>query len=131
MHTIKIRNLEAFDVGTVARLHSGAFPFPDLSNLLYASKKVAIVEDEVIAAGLCRLTSEGILILDRDQPATVKVRVVRDLLQSMADEVVALGMDECMVFADSPEYAALLVKKLGFEPCTGIPLVVSYAQKRT
>lgn len=127
MHTIKVRDLKASDVATVARMHNGAFPFPDLSNLLYASKKVATIEDRVIAAGLCRLTSEGILILDRDQPATVKVRVVRDLLQSMTGEVVALGMDECMVFADSPEYAALLVKKLGFKPCEGIPLVVSYA----
>jgi hypothetical protein len=88
-------------------------------------QKVVEVDGRIIAAGFCRLTSEGILVLDERVPKTLRTRAIISLVREMIKETSAMGMDECHVFVQSQEIKTLL-EKLGFVHCSGIPMVVTY-----
>lgn len=91
-------------------IHDYSFPLPDLSNKLYISKKLAIEKDKVLAAGLVKLTCEGVLIIDRDLPLLTKVRVIRTLIDVQASEVKKLGMEDCHLFVKNERMKNFLAK---------------------
>lgn len=91
-------------------IHDDSFPLPDLSNKLYINKKLAIEKDRVLAAGLVKLTCEGILVIDRDLPLLTKVRVIRTLIANQADEVKKLGLEDCHLFVKNDRMRAFLIK---------------------
>jgi hypothetical protein len=125
MRKLTVRDLQIGDVSVVRDIHDDTFPFPDLSKLLYMKQKVVEVDGRIIAAGFCRLTSEGILVLDERVPGTLRTRAIISLIREMVKETSAMGMDECHVFVRGEEIKTLL-EKLGFVPCSGIPMVVTY-----
>jgi N-acetylglutamate synthase-like GNAT family acetyltransferase len=125
MRNLTVRDLQIDDVNVVRDIHDDTFPFPDLSKLLYMNKKVVEDDSKIIAAGFCRLTSEGILVIDERVPKTLRTRAIISLIQEMTKETSAMGMDECHVFVQSQEIQAFL-EKLGFVHCSGIPMVVTY-----
>lgn len=94
------------------------FPFPDLQNPLYISKKVAIGNGKVIGAGFVRLTGEGILILDRDQPTITRARAGAEIIEALKDTVKKNGLDECHVFVHDMNVRKYL-QHLGFNNCKG------------
>jgi len=102
------------------------FPFPDLSNPLYISRKTIIENNQIVGAGLVRLTGEGILILDPSQPKTVRARAAAQVIEALKQDVKSRGLDECHVFVRDPNVVKFL-KHVGFvESQGGKPLVIHF-----
>lgn len=91
-------------------IHDDSFPLPDLSNRLYISKKLAIEKDRILAAGLVKMTCEGILVIDRDLPLLTKVRVIRTLIDNQSCEVKRAGLEDCHLFVKNDKMKNFLAK---------------------
>jgi hypothetical protein len=102
------------------------FPFPDLANPLYISRKTIVHDGKVIGAGLVRLTGEGILILDKEQPLISRARGAMEVIEALKQDVKRKGLDECHVFVRDANVQYFL-KRLGFIECKGgTPLVIHF-----
>ncbi len=116
MKKLTVRQLRPDDVPKLLEAYRkkvGA-PFPDLTNQLYFCSK--IVEDEngnIIGAGIVRLTTESILVVNDSQPKTARVRAIKKLVDVLKSDVSAFGMDETHAFIAEEDYALrLLLKRL-------------------
>jgi hypothetical protein len=122
MKELTIRNLLTNDLPLLQDIHASNcdFPFPDLLNQLYCCNKV--VEDskgKIIGVGFVRLTSESILILDKQQPKSLRVRAIKLLFDRMKKDMRFLGMDETHAFVEDSEVnlRSMLKKLFGFIEC--------------
>lgn len=123
---MKIRPIKSDDIEIVKEIHSRCsdFPFPDLSDPLYVAKAIAEINGKIIALGLQRVTTEGILIMDLDQPRVTRMKAVGALLTTALQNG---HYDEIHTFVTGEitwTYAELLKRKFGFEDVHGIPLVL-------
>lgn len=108
------------------KIHNGKFPFPDLRNPLYISRKTVIDDGKMVGGGLVRLTGEGILILDESLPRTMRARAAEQIVYSLMQDVKNKGLDECHVFVRDPNVQKFL-RHLGFVDCQGgDPLVIHF-----
>jgi len=108
------------------KIHDESFPFQDLANKLYISQKTVIDNGEIVAAGLVRLTAEGILMCNMNMPVITRARATRELIESLKKDVQSRGLDECHVFVKDPKVQEFLMK-LGFKICRGgQPLVIHF-----
>lgn len=99
-------------------LHDNSFPFPDLSNPLYVSRKIAMSEGKIIGGGLVRLTTEGILILDQNTTLQQRSIASKAIINALKEEVKSRGLDECHVFVQQSNVRRFL-KSLGFNDSKG------------
>lgn len=100
------------------------FPFPDVNDPLYTVKEVAEVDGKIIGAGLLRMTSEAVLILDLKCPQIQRAYAIERLLytgiqKSQIDEIHTFLTGEM-----AHNFASFLRRKFGFEDVRGIPLVL-------
>lgn len=107
-------------------LHDGSFPFPDVQNPLYISKKLLISQGKLVGGGLVRLTAEGILILDQTLPVHLRAIASKAIISALKEDVKTKGLDECHVFVKNPSVQELL-RRLGFVDCQGgQPMVIHF-----
>jgi len=124
MQPLVIRKLVASDMNKIIGIHDGSFSLPSPEDLLCVDKRVVVSGGGIIAAGFCRITSEGILVLDHNTPRSLRVRALASLVRELSGFVRSSGIDECHVFADAPDTCSIL-EHLGFEHCSGLPMVRS------
>jgi len=106
------------------RIHDDSFPLPDLSNPANIAFRSIIGDGKLIAIGIVRYTTEGILIADEELPVTTRARATEMIVKELAEEVKARGLYECHVFVKDLRVKAFL-KHLGFIDCNaGDPLVI-------
>jgi hypothetical protein len=122
MKKLTVRQLRPDDIPKLVEAYNKKVgtPFPDLANQLYFCNRVVEDEDgQLIGAGIVRLTTESILVVDDNQPATIRVRAIKELFNTLKDEVSILGMDETHAFIAEEDYALrLMLKQLfGFVDC--------------
>lgn len=99
-------------------LHDNSFPFPDLSNPLYVSKKIAMSDGKIIGGGIVRITTEGILILNQDASLQQRSIASKAIINSLKEDIKSRGLDECHVFVQQAN-VRLFLKSLGFINCKG------------
>ena len=100
------------------------FPFPDLGSPLYCIQDV--IKDangQIIMAGICKLTSEGIFITNKDVSPFVRTRAIKILIEEFDKILHQLGLEDCHTFAEENKHYVEYLKTFGFKECTGIPLV--------
>lgn len=112
---------------SVRKIHrEEKFPFPNLQNPLYFSRKIVISQGKVIGAGFVRLTGEGILILDKKEPLVTRAFAAKTIVEELKLDVKSKGLDECHVFVQDVNVQNFL-KRLGFQECQGgKPLVIHF-----
>src|SRR5690349_11935805 len=97
-------------------------PFPprNLNDPLYISKRIIDIDGEVVAAGLLRLTSEAILMLNPESAKRYKVTALKELINLCKIDCQKFNIDEVHAFltGDADNFSRVL-KKLGFEDATG------------
>lgn len=121
-----IRELRATDIGKLRKIHDDKlFPFPNLFNSLCFDSNVIEENGHIMAAGISRLTSEGIFIVDSNLSEIKKVKYLIALIEYMKTTNVRKGMNECHVFCVTNEIQAVLFK-LGFRPCKGNAMVLYF-----
>jgi hypothetical protein len=107
-------------------IHDNSFPFPDVSNPLYISKKLVISQGKLVGGGLVRLTAEGILILDQSLPVGLRAIASKAIITALKEDVKKKGLDECHVFVKDPNVQELL-RRFGFVNCQGgQPMIIHF-----
>src|SRR5580704_1771789 len=79
-------------------LHDNSFPIPNINNPLYFSKKLIIDNGELIAAGLVKLTCEGVLVINEKAPLRSRVNGIKALIEEQSKDAKKIGLDDCHVF---------------------------------
>jgi len=123
-----IRELNEVDIKKLQDVHRQNFPFPDLTDLMYFDKCVAEQDGEIVASVICKLTSEGILIVDEGQQTVRKMKAIMELIEHMKKSTFNKGMSECHVWCMNDTLKAILFK-LGFKPCKGESMVTYYGKR--
>lgn len=126
---IKIRNLEPNDEAKVRSIHERCsdFPMPQLDHPLYIAKGIIERDGKVIGLGMIRLTSEAIVILDLDEPRSVRAKAIEEILRTGIYQCQSHGIDEVHTFLTGEithSFADVLKRKYGFVDCEGIPLTL-------
>lgn len=121
-----LRDIQDSDVATLRCYLNGNFPFPDLADELCIAKKAVIENGNLIGAGIIRLTSEGILIMDAKAPLRSRVRAILSLADALRRDVKQQGMTECHVFVREPNVRKFL-QRVGFvSSIGGDPMVTHF-----
>lgn len=115
-------NMTDENIDDLERVHKARFPFPDLRDPLYIDREIIISHGRIVAAGLARVTTEGIVIVDETLPTYVRMKAIRDLISSMSGVLKAKGMEDCHVFVNDDRFMNIL-KKLGFQVCQAAAMV--------
>jgi hypothetical protein len=107
-------------------IHDNSFPFPNINNFLYISKKVIVEDNEIIAAGFLKLTSEGILITNPRTSRRSRVLATKELINILELEAKKFGFDDCHVFVKDSKVQEFL-RHLGFNFCKGgTPMIIQF-----
>ena len=118
--------INSIDKELTLKIHDGSFPFPDLSNPLYVSKKTVIDNGSIVAVGLARLTTEGILFTNPDMPLVSRARASKAVMDSLREDLRKQGIDECHVFVKDSKVQKFM-EHFGFTLCKGgQPLVIHF-----
>lgn len=124
MTSVLMPEIDSAAVQQVYEKSGESFPLPRLSDDLIICGRVFINKGDITAAALVKLTAEGILLLDKTQPRTLKARAVTELIEDLKKDVKRLGLSDCHVFVQDEKFKDFLLKNLDFQPCkSGIPLV--------
>jgi len=110
--------LNSVDKEVTEKMHDGSFPFPDLNNPLYISKKTVVDSGKIVAVGLVRLTAEGILFVEPDAPLVTRARASYNVMNALQEDVKKRGLDECHIFVKDPKVQKFM-EHFGFTPCKG------------
>ncbi len=124
-----IRPYLSSDLEQIREIHerSSDFPMPNIDGPLYVIKETVVSDDKVIGVGLLRLTSEAVIILDLDEPRSVRARALEQLINTGIHKSQKLGIDEMHAFLTGEithSFADVLKRKFGFVDCEGIPLTL-------
>lgn len=120
-----IRNSNLSDVVTLASFNRQDFGVPNLNGpYVLAAKTISTHKDGIIAAGIVRATTEGILVIDESQPLVTRVNVIQELIRTLRRDISRIGYDECHVFANAA--ISPLLRKLNFVDCKGTPMVLQW-----
>lgn len=124
---VTVRLMKSEDTKRIEDIHKqhSDFPLPDLSSPLYICAGVALLNDEIIGAGLVRVSSEAILMLDKSQRKAVRGEALRELIKLGVMQTDIHGIDEWHTFItgdESGEYAQVLKHSFGFVECEGKPM---------
>lgn len=90
------------------------FMTPDFKDPFYICKKVVIADGKVIGAGIVKLTTEGILILDANQALPLRAVATKRLIEECKVDLKKMNINECHVFVKDGGLQKLLLR-LGFE----------------
>jgi hypothetical protein len=118
-----ILNAVNSNIHELEKINSYDFPTPDISNPLFVSKKICVSHGKVVGFAAVKLTSEGILILDKDQPRITRSRAVVELFKSCKQDLAKLNLDDCHVFVKDEKVSHFL-EKIGFKFSKGGQVLV-------
>ena len=108
----------------IKQIHNGSFPLPNLNDPLYFTKKLAINNGQIVAAGFGRLTCEAIVIVDEKQPLISRVNAIKELMDLQLNEAKNLGLSDCHAFVKRHKML-LFLAKMGFtELLNEIPMMI-------
>ncbi len=124
-----IRPYTSNDLDKVRSIHERCsdFPLPNIDGPLYVVRETILFGDRIIGVGLLRLTSEAVIILDLDEPRSVRARALEQLINTGIHKSQKLGIDEMHAFLTGEithSFADVLKRKFGFVDCEGIPLTL-------
>ena len=124
-----VRPYQESDLEQVQSIHEKCsdFPFPRIDGPLYVVRETILSRDKIIGVGLLRLTSEAVIILDLDEPRSVRARALEQLINTGIHKSQKLGIDEMHAFLTGEithSFADVLRRKFGFVDCEGIPLTL-------
>ena len=128
---MNIRPYTEEDLEAVRSIHERCsdFPLPDLKHPLYVVKEIAERNGKIVALGLIRVTSEAVVIMDLDEPRSVRAEAVVDLIGTGIFKSQKLGLDEMHAFLTGEithSFADVLKRKFAFQDVEGIPLTLRY-----
>jgi hypothetical protein len=103
------------DIDNFRALHKANFPFPEGE---FLTKQAVLDNGGLVALGLVRLTTEGILVINQSLPLTTRIRAIKELINNLEDTVKRVGINSCHVFVKNPDMRKLLLH-LGFKDCEG------------
>lgn len=122
-----IAELKFGDLVKLKEIAGTEFSFPDLSSGLYCSQKALFdSKGKFIGAALLKLTSEAMLILDKETTELTRAIAISEAFKQVPKELDKFGLDQAHVFVlpeDDWKYASFLMNHFGFKRATGIPLV--------
>lgn len=111
-----ITNVLESEVEVLKSLHDNSFPFPDLDDCIV---KQAVIDNGILVGmGIVRLTTEGILIINKDLSSLTKSRCIQGLINNMVPKVKSLGIKDCHVFVQDYKMIRFL-QEIGFQDCKG------------
>jgi hypothetical protein len=120
-----IRRLEKYDLQELWNIHKKFynFAFPDLSNPLYAFQRVVLDNSgKIVLAVIVKLTSEGIFITDKDTSNLTRMKAIM-LANNSFKDAWSFGLEDCHTFVENDDHYINILRKLGWEDCTGHSLV--------
>ncbi len=107
-------------------LHDNTFPFPDLSDSMYISRKSVISEGRVIAGGLVKLTTEGVLFVNKFASLHQKSIASKAIIESLKQDLINKNIHECHTFVQSMN-VCMFLSSLGFKYCKeSNPMVIHF-----
>lgn len=118
-----ILNAVNSNIHELEKINSYDFPTPDISNPLFVSKKICVSHGKVVGFAGVKLTSEGILILDKDQPQITRSRAAFELIARCKEDIKKLNLNDCHVFVKDDKVREFL-KKIGFKISKGGQVLV-------
>ena len=123
-----IKRIEKTDVQELFDIHANyyTFPFPNLANPLYAIQRVVRNDkNNIILAGIIKLTSEGIFITNKNLSEFERMKGIKLLNDQLEKDSLNFGLEDCHVFSENNDNFINILHKLGFVDCTGHALVRS------
>ncbi|SRR6266568_7207189 len=106
------------NIHEIDKINSYGFPTPNISSSLFISKKVAVSHGKVVGFAAVRLTSEGILILDKNQPRITRTKAALELIEKCKEDVKKLNLSDVHVFVQDEKTESFL-QKCGFKLSKG------------
>lgn len=118
--------LNIINPGSLAKIHDGSFPLPDMYDPAFLGKKTIIDNKNIVCFGMVKQTLEGILVLNHNLPVITKTRAIIELIRSFKEDMERIGQRECHVFVKNEEFKGILTE-LGFEECQGgTPMIIHF-----
>lgn len=118
------RRLNSIDINKLKKIHANnhSYPFPDFNDPLYAIQRVVTEGDKIIVAGIIRITSEGLFITDKETSPFMRAKAIK-ILNNEMNLIWKFGINDCHTFAENDDNYINILRKLGFEDCTGHAMV--------
>ena len=113
-----ILNTVKSNIHEIDKINSYGFPTPDISSSLFISKKICVDRGKVVGFAGIRLTSEGILILDRNQSKITRTKAALELIEKCIADVKNLNLDDIHVFVQDSKVKNFL-ERCGFKISKG------------
>lgn len=99
------------------------FPFPNLNEPLYAIQEPIYEGGKLVGAGIVHVTSEVILILDKDLGNFQKARAVLEIFSKLRTKVPNNGFTDSHIWSFGEGFDKILKKHFNFQETTGKSLV--------
>jgi hypothetical protein len=103
--------------------HKAGFGIPGASHIV--TQGVVESGSNIIAYGQVKAFCEAILVLDLDAEQREKILAIRKLMEIAIMDSTKQGFEQLHVFVHNPEFAKILKKHFGFQPCSGEILVLN------
>jgi hypothetical protein len=122
---MNIRRIEKGDLEDLYFIHEAYhnFPFPDLSNPLYAVQRIIEDDGKIIMAGIVKLTTEGIFIVNKERNPLTITRAIKMMLEQLTKDCEKIGLNETHVFVENDDNFINIMRKLKFQDTTGHSMV--------
>lgn len=121
------RRVKLSDLPIVDRIwrkfHKTGFGIPGRNHVV--TQGVVESHGKVIAYGQVKAFCEAIMVLDLEEPTREKIEAVRKLMEIAIMDSTNTGYEQMHVFVQDPEFAKILKKHFGFQPCSGEALVLN------
>jgi len=110
------------EIEELRQIHDNSFPFPDFGNPTYVrSSLVRDAAGKLLAAGILKVTTETILIVNPEASRLQKAALCKQLFETLREELFGLGLDDTHLFLlkDEEHFSKLLKKHFNFQEATG------------
>jgi hypothetical protein len=121
---MNLRKIERKDIEPLFNIHKRYynFPFPDLSNPLYSHQLIVEDKDKIILAIITKLTSEGTFITDKEISSLTRTKAIKLAMDNLK-LLWNFGLEDVHTFAENDDHYINILRKLGWQDCTGFPMV--------
>jgi len=121
---MNIRRIEKPDISLLFELHRKFydFPFPNLNDPLYSHQLVVTEKDKIILGIITKITSEGIFITDKEISPITRMKAIKVAMDNLK-LLWNFGMEDIHTFAENDDHYINILRKLGWQDCTGHAMV--------
>jgi len=115
-----IRDIELSDFKDIKAIASDKYPIPEITDLSIIAAKTVSYDENPIAYGFLKLTTESILICNMNCCKLTRARAIRDLIITLIDELNKSSVPDSHVFiCEEVDKTASFLSLFGFIPATG------------